>query len=69
MSHIAELTGNDDKFGSIADDYLSKWQTYAINSGANPPHTTLSYGDNSSHGGSSIPLDALVPLHPQQPNA
>ncbi|KAL1872452.1 hypothetical protein VTK73DRAFT_1489 [Phialemonium thermophilum] len=50
MSRIARLTGNDDTFGATADDYLRKWQGFAINTDANPPHTTLSYGDNSSHG-------------------
>ncbi|KAL2022016.1 hypothetical protein VTK56DRAFT_6256 [Thermocarpiscus australiensis] len=50
MSHIAQLANNPDKFGSIADDYLTQWQTYGINSDANPPHTTLSYGDKDSHG-------------------
>ncbi|KAK3682152.1 hypothetical protein B0T22DRAFT_277242 [Podospora appendiculata] len=50
MSQIANLTGNDDKFGAIAHDYLTKWKGLAINTNANPPHTTLSYGDNNSHG-------------------
>ena len=50
MSRIAQLTGNDDEYGSIAKDYLGKWQGFAINKKANPPHTTLAYGNDSSHG-------------------
>lgn len=51
MGEIARLTGNADTFGATAEDYLAQWQTYAItNSTAGLPHTTLSYGDASSHG-------------------
>lgn len=50
MSQIAQLTDNSDPFSAIADSYLTQWQTYAINSDATPPHTTLSYGDANSHG-------------------
>ncbi|KAJ5299717.1 hypothetical protein N7476_011274 [Penicillium atrosanguineum] len=53
MSVIANLTGHSDdaaNYSSIAHDYISKWQTLAIAQNANPPHTTLSYGDDNSHG-------------------
>lgn len=50
MSNIASLTKNKDTFGTVADMYLANWKQYAINNNANPPHTTLSYGDNNSHG-------------------
>ncbi|TPX12214.1 uncharacterized protein E0L32_007100 [Thyridium curvatum] len=50
MGEIAKLTGNEDKFGSIADDYLRQWKDLGINKAATPPHTTLSYGDGASHG-------------------
>ncbi|KAL2198179.1 hypothetical protein P885DRAFT_34650 [Corynascus similis CBS 632.67] len=50
MSRIARLTDNEDKYGEIADRYLEGWKELGINSQANPPHTTLSYGDNDSHG-------------------
>ncbi len=53
MSEIAELTGHDDdadSYGDTARDYIAKWQGYAINTEADQPHTTLSYGDNASHG-------------------
>lgn len=50
MSRIAQLTKNDDQFGDVADRYLKSWKELGINTQANPPHTTLSYGDNDSHG-------------------
>ncbi|KAK3305377.1 uncharacterized protein B0T15DRAFT_195150 [Chaetomium strumarium] len=50
MSHIAQLTHNNDTFCEVADRYLEGWKELGINSQANPPHTTLSYGDNDSHG-------------------
>lgn len=53
MSVIANLTSHSDDaahYSSIAHYYISKWQTLAIAKDANPPHTTLSYGDASSHG-------------------
>lgn len=53
MSVIANLTSHSDDaahFSSIAHDYISKWQNLAIANDANPPHTTLSYGDTNSHG-------------------
>ncbi|KXX77889.1 hypothetical protein MMYC01_205785 [Madurella mycetomatis] len=63
MSQIAQLTNNPDPFGAIADSYLTQWQTYAINSDAEPPHTTLSYGDANSHGLLyNIYADALLSL-------
>jgi len=52
MSQIANLTGHQDTYGTTADDYLAKWEQLAVitdpESGLS--HTTLSYGDNSSHG-------------------
>lgn len=50
MSRIAQLTNNKDPFGEIADRYLQGWKSLGINYDAKPPHTTLSYGDNNSHG-------------------
>ncbi|KAK4194579.1 hypothetical protein QBC40DRAFT_319021 [Triangularia verruculosa] len=50
MSKIAQLTNNSDEFKDKAEDYLMTWKAYAINYDANPPHTTLSYGDKDSHG-------------------
>lgn len=51
MSEIAQLTGNEDTFGSIASDYLEKWQGFGINKDANPPHTTLAYNEDASSWG------------------
>jgi hypothetical protein len=50
MSKIANLTGNVDTFASTAEDYLTKWQDLAITKTTTPAHTTLAYGDESSHG-------------------
>ncbi|CAG8400235.1 unnamed protein product [Penicillium salamii] len=53
MAVIANKTGHPDdaaNFTSIAHDYITQWQELAIAKDANPPHTTLSYGDTDSHG-------------------
>ncbi|KKA18490.1 glutaminase, partial [Rasamsonia emersonii CBS 393.64] len=53
MSVIAGLTGNHDdsqNFSSIAHDYITKWQTLGIAHDANPPHSTLAYGQNDTWG-------------------
>ncbi|KAI0009953.1 glutaminase A [Xylariaceae sp. FL0662B] len=53
MSEIARLTGNADdatSFGDTATSYISQWQDLGINKESNPPHATLSYGDDNSHG-------------------
>ncbi|RYO85211.1 hypothetical protein DL766_009021 [Monosporascus sp. MC13-8B] len=53
MSEIADLTGNAEdaaSFGNTARSYIGQWQDLGINRAADPPHTTLSYGDGSSHG-------------------
>ena len=50
MSEIAKLTANEDKYGATAQDYLNQWKGFGINDDADTAHTTLSYGDNASHG-------------------
>ncbi|KAL1966154.1 hypothetical protein VTN77DRAFT_4706 [Rasamsonia byssochlamydoides] len=53
MSVIAGLTGNveDSKnFSSIAHSYITQWQTLGVAHDANPPHSTLSYGQNATWG-------------------
>ncbi|KAI1142549.1 glutaminase A [Hypoxylon sp. FL0543] len=53
MSEIAERTGNTDdasSYGDTATSYISQWQGFGLNTAANPPHATLSYGDEDSHG-------------------
>lgn len=57
MSVIANQTGHTDdatEYSNIAHDYIRKWQDLAIAKNANPPHTTLSYGDSASHGRPSL---------------
>lgn len=58
MSEIAKMTNNEDKWGETASSYLESWKGFGINKEANPPHTTLSYGDNSSHG--NYPLRSWI---------
>lgn len=53
MAVIANETGHASdaaNYSGIAQDYISQWQDLGINKNANPPHTTLSYGDGDSHG-------------------
>ncbi|KAI1443276.1 glutaminase A [Annulohypoxylon stygium] len=53
MSEISSLTGNTDDANSYLDtatSYISQWQGFGLNTAANPPHATLSYGDSDSHG-------------------
>lgn len=53
MAVIANETGHTAdaaNYSSIAKDYIGKWQDLAINKDANPPHTTLNYGNQSSYG-------------------
>ncbi|KAH8839872.1 hypothetical protein MCOR27_003049 [Pyricularia oryzae] len=38
------------RYGRIARDYLSRWQTLGVNRDASPPHATLTYNDPDSHG-------------------
>ncbi|MCJ1451234.1 hypothetical protein MMC28_001570 [Mycoblastus sanguinarius] len=53
MAVIANLTGNSAtsaNYTSIAHDYITEWQTLGIAEDATPPHTTLAYGMNDTHG-------------------
>lgn len=56
MSEIAKLsaTGNSSLYTTtyrqISNDYIEKWLSYGIAADANPPHTTLAYGQNDTHG-------------------
>lgn len=53
MAEIADKTGNSDDqsyYLNVSTSYISQWQELGINSAADPPHTTLSYGDGDSHG-------------------
>ena len=53
MAQIANLTGNTadaSNYSSTAQSYITQWYDLANADGASPPHTTLSYGNNSSYG-------------------
>ena len=53
MAVIANLTGNTTtgaNYTSIAHDYIAEWQNLGIARDADPPHTTLAFGMNDTHG-------------------
>jgi hypothetical protein len=53
FAEVAKLTGNTDdasNYTSIAKSYIDQWQTLGIAHDASPPHTTLGYGLNDTHG-------------------
>ena len=53
MAQIANLTGHNAdarNYSSIAHSYIDQWQVLGIAHDAHPPHTTLNYGANGTHG-------------------
>jgi hypothetical protein len=53
MGEIAGLIGRADdakRYNDIAAEYIVKWQGYGIAYDEQPPHTTLKYGANETHG-------------------
>jgi hypothetical protein len=53
MADIAQMTDHADDattYMDTAKSYIQQWQGLGINTAANPPHATLSYGDPNSHG-------------------
>ena len=53
MAVIANLTDHPAdaaNYTGISHSYISQWQDLALASSATPPHTTLSYGQNDTHG-------------------
>lgn len=53
MAQIANRTGHfadGANFTNIAHNYSTQWQTLGFALDANPPHSTLSYGMNDTHG-------------------
>jgi hypothetical protein len=50
---IANLTGNEadaKNYSNIAHSYITQWQVLGVAQDATPPHTTLGYGLNDTHG-------------------
>jgi hypothetical protein len=50
---IADLVGNSEdasNYTNIAHSYINQWQVLGIAQDATPPHTTLGYGLNDTHG-------------------
>ena len=65
MAVIANLTGNTTtgaNYTSIAHNYITQWQVLGIAHDADPPHTTLDYGMNDTHGMQSPKIQFLVCL-------
>lgn len=53
MAVAANLTGNFEdalNYTNISQTYIRDWQTLGIAHDADPPHTTLGYGLNDTHG-------------------
>ena len=53
MAVIANLTGHaadGANYTNIAQSYITQWQNLGVAHDANPPHTTLNYGANDTHG-------------------
>lgn len=53
MGEIAHLSGHTEeaqKYNDIAVAYIARWQNLGIAYDAQPPHTTLHYGANETHG-------------------
>jgi hypothetical protein len=53
MAVIANLTGHTAdgaNYTNIAHSYINQWQNLGIAHDATPPHTTLAYGQNNTHG-------------------
>lgn len=49
---MANLTGRSKEasdYANTAADWIEQWQSLAVNSAANPPHTVLNYGDEDSY--------------------
>ncbi|KHJ32645.1 putative glutaminase [Erysiphe necator] len=52
MAEISNLTGHDTdglNYTSIAQDFISKWQTYGVAQESSPPRATLAYGLNDTY--------------------
>ncbi|KAF9889798.1 hypothetical protein FE257_006888 [Aspergillus nanangensis] len=50
ISRILDHPEDAGDYSLTSHDYIARWQQLAVNQNANPPHTTLSYGNESSHG-------------------
>lgn len=54
ISKMTDHSADAANHTQIAHDYIKKWQFLGINHHADPPHTTLSYGAEDSHGKSDL---------------
>jgi len=67
MSVIANMTGHASDgayYADTAQSYISQWQDLGIAHDASPPHSTLAYGSNDTHGLLyNLYADALLQTH------
>lgn len=57
MSVISKMTGHSAdaaNYSQIAHSYIRKWQNLGIAKNATPPHSTLNYNNDNSHGKPTI---------------
>lgn len=54
ISHALGKTKDAEYYGTTAEYYLEQWQILGIAHEAHPPHTTLGYGRNETHGSFSF---------------
>ncbi|KAH6875974.1 hypothetical protein BKA58DRAFT_310214, partial [Alternaria rosae] len=50
MSRIIGETADADNYTAIAHDYITRWIDLGINKAANPSHSILNYGNETTHG-------------------
>lgn len=50
ISNETDHSANGANYTAIAHNYIDRWQILGIAHNANPPHATLAYGSNNSHG-------------------
>ncbi|PYH29479.1 glutaminase GtaA [Aspergillus neoniger CBS 115656] len=50
ISNETDHTDNGANYTAIAHNYIDRWQILGVAHDANPPHATLAYGSNNTHG-------------------
>ena len=50
ISNATDHSDNAANYTAIAHNYIDRWQVLGVAQDASPPHTTLAYGSNDTHG-------------------
>lgn len=50
ISNETDHSDNGANYTAIAHNYIDRWQILGVAHDANPPHATLAYGSNNTHG-------------------